>query len=123
LLDRGLGRTVSLELQRLGWLVHRIADEFPDDAQDIADEDWIEYGLRRGWVPLSKDGRIKGRGHERSPLVTYSGTLFYLDNQQLKIAAMVERFHLNRQRIERAARRGGPAIYAVSADSIRKAWP
>lgn len=55
--------------------------------------------------------------------MAYSGTLFYLDNQQLRIAAMVERFDLNRERIERAARRGGPAIYAVSANAIRKTWP
>jgi hypothetical protein len=114
---------VSHELERLGWHVHCIADEFPNDAQDIADEDWIGYGLRRGWVLLSKDGRIKGRGHERSPLVTYAGTLFYLDNQELRIAAMVERSHLNRGRIEHAVRRGGPAIYAVSANGIRTTWP
>jgi hypothetical protein len=103
--------------------VHRVADEFPHDAQKIADEEWIEYGLVRGWVPLCKDGRIRGRSHEHNPLITYGGALFHLDNQQLPIAEMVARFTSNLSRIERAARRGGPAIYAVAADSIRRTWP
>lgn len=123
LLDRGLGRTVPDELERLGWHVHRIADEFPNDAQEIPDEKWIEHGVVRGWVPLCKDGRIKGRSHEHNPLVVHQATLFYLDNQQLLIADMVARFEANRSQIERAARRGGPAIYAVTADTIRKTWP
>jgi hypothetical protein len=114
---------VPAELARLGWRIHRITDEFPDDAQKVPDEDWITNGLERGWVPLCKDGRIKGRAAERNPLVTYEATLFYLDNQRLLVAEMVARFVANRSHIERAARRGGPAIYAVSADTIRKTWP
>jgi PIN like domain len=114
---------VPSELERSGWRIHRITDEFPNDAQDIPDEKWIEHGLVRGWVPLCKDGRIKGRARERNPLVVFEAALFYLDNQQLRIAEMVSRFETNRERIERAARRGGPAIYAVSAMAIRKTWP
>ncbi|MCX5161633.1 hypothetical protein OOK39_20490 [Streptomyces sp. NBC_00264] len=56
-------------LAELGWHIHLIAEEFPDDAQDISDEAWIAYGLERGWHPLCKDGRIKTRAHERQPLV------------------------------------------------------
>lgn len=87
-------------MEARGWLVHCVADEFPDDAKKIPDEDWIEHGL-----------------------VVHGGTLFHLDNQQLPIAAMVERFVVNLPHIERAAGLGGPAIYAVSAGSIRKTWP
>jgi hypothetical protein len=83
-LDRGLGRGVADGLRAHGWLVHRVADHFPDDAQCVADEDWLSYGLERGWVPLCKDGRIKGRHHEREPLVVHSAVLFHLDNQQLR---------------------------------------
>jgi hypothetical protein len=74
-------------------------------------------------VPLCKDGRIKGRGEERSPLVAYAATLFYLDNQRLPIAEMVRRFHEARHKIERRVRRGGPAIYAVTAGGVEKRWP
>lgn len=111
------------ELARLGWKIHRITDEFPDDAQDIDDQDWISYGLDRGWVPLCKDGRIKGRSKERDPLIVHRSVLFYLDNQQLPLAEMVRRFHEARQKIERRVRRGGPAAYAVTVDDVRKTWP
>jgi hypothetical protein len=114
---------VAEELARLGWKIHRITDVFPDDAQDIDDQDWITYGLDRGWVPLCKDGRIKGRNKERDPLIVYCAVLFYLDNQQLPRAEMVRRFHHARQKIERRVRRGGPAAYAVTADDVRKTWP
>lgn len=122
-LDRGLGRGVAEELTGLGWVIHRIADVFPNDAQDTSDGAWIEHGVAHGWVPLCKDGRIKGRTTERSPLVTYRATLFYLDNQRLLVAEMVRRFHQARHKIERRARRRGPAIYAVTADGVEKRWP
>ena len=121
--DRSLGRTVPAELRKLGWHIHLIADEFPDDAQNVADDTWIDYGLARSWVPVCKDGRIKGRTDERHPLVVHQAALFYLDNQQLRIADMIARLSVNHARIERAAKRGGPAIYAVSADGVRKTWP
>lgn len=123
LFDRSLGRGVPAELRKLGWRIHLIADEFPDDAQTIGDDTWIDHGLVRRWVPICKDGRIRGRTAERNPLVVHHAVLFYLDNQQLRIAEMVARLDANRARIERAARRGGPAIYAISADSVRRTWP
>ncbi|MFF7843013.1 hypothetical protein ACFZC6_30100 [Streptomyces ossamyceticus] len=54
-------------LRANGWTVHRIGDVFPDDGQDIPDEEWITHGLDRSWVPLSKDGRIKTRDLEIRP--------------------------------------------------------
>jgi PIN domain-containing protein len=123
LFDRSLGRAVPAELRKLGWRIHLIADVFPDDAQDIADDAWIDYGLVRHWVPVCKDGRIRGRTEERHPLVVHGAVLFYLDNQQLRIAEMITRLEENRSRIEQAARRGGPAICAISADRVRRTWP
>jgi hypothetical protein len=122
-LDRGLGRGVAEELTRLGWVIHRIVDVYPDDARDVPDEQWIEHGVERGWVPLCKDGRIKGRDKERSPLVIHQATLFFLDSQKIQVAEMVRRFHQSRHKIERRARRGGPAIYAVTAEGVEKRWP
>jgi hypothetical protein len=122
-LDRGLGRGVHAGLTVLGWLVHRAADHFPDDAQDVPDQDWLEYGLARGWTPLCKDGRIKGRSSERAPLEHHRAVLFYLDNQRLLRAEMVRRFHDAQSRVYAAVLRGGPAAYAVNADGIRRTWP
>ncbi|WP_447005398.1 hypothetical protein ACRAKI_02325 [Saccharothrix isguenensis] len=110
-------------LRAHGWLVHRIAEYFPDDAQCVADEDWLSYGLERGWVPLCKDGRIKGRNHEREPLVVHSAVLFYLNNQQLRRDEMVARFHRVRSAIDHAVERGGPAVYAIGESAIRRTWP
>ncbi|WP_327290388.1 toxin-antitoxin system, toxin component, PIN family protein [Streptomyces sp. NBC_01198] len=122
-LDRNLGRKVADELRALGWAVHRIGDVFPSDAQDISDQDWIAHGLDQGWVPLSKDGRIKTRDLEIQPVFDRSAVLFYLNNQQLRSIEMVERLHLCRDAILRAVDKGGPAAYAVGADGIERTWP
>lgn len=122
-LDRGLGRGVAEGLRELGRLVHRISDHFPDDAQQTEDEEWLAYGLERGWVPMCKDGRIKGRRTERAPIEAHEAVLFYLDNQQLRRSEMINRFQNARDAIHAAIERGGPAIYAVSADNIRRTWP
>ncbi|MGM1062310.1 hypothetical protein [Saccharothrix sp. Mg75] len=122
-LDRGLGRGVADGLRARGWLVHRITDHYPDDAQCVPDEEWLAYGLERGWVPLCKDGRIKGRHHEREPIAVHSAVLFYLNNQQLRREEMISRFVNARPAMERAVRRGGPAVYAVAESTIRRTWP
>jgi len=107
----------------LGWTVHRITDHFPNDAQDVEDEVWLAHGLEQGWSPMCKDGRIKGRDAERAPLERHDGVLFYLDNQRLLVAEMIDRFHHNQQAIYRAVDRGGPRTYAVGATDIRATWP
>lgn len=122
-LDRNLGRRVAEGLRACGWVVHRIGDAFPDDGQDVADEEWITYGLDRSWVPLSKDGRIKSRDLEIRPVLEREAVLFYLDNQQLRSAEMVERLVARRDAIHRAVDRGGPAAYAVRSDRIERTWP
>lgn len=122
-LDRNLGRRVAEELRTLGWTVHRIGDVFPDDGQDIADDEWITHGLDQSWVPLSKDGRIKTRDLEIQPVLDREAVLFYLDNQQLRSAEMVERLDSHRDAIHRAIEKGGPAAYAVRRDRIERTWP
>ena len=122
-LDRNLGRRVAEGLRACGWTVHRIGDVFPDDGQDVADEAWITYGLGRSEVPLSKDGRIKSRDLEIRPVLERAAVLFYLDNQQLRSAEMVDRLDAHREAIHRAAGRGGPAAYAVRGDRIERTWP
>lgn len=100
-----------------------MAEEFPDDGQQVEDEVWIAYGLERGWVPLCKDGRIKGRDDERAPLVRHAGVLFYLDNQQLRAEEMFRRIHEAQEAVYRAVAHGGPAAYAIGATGIRRTWP
>jgi hypothetical protein len=122
-LDRNLGRRVAEGLRACGWTVHRIGDVFPDDGQDVADEEWIAYGLDQSWVPLSKDGRIKSRDLEIRPVLERDAVLFYLDNQQLRSVEMVERLDAHREAIHRAVGKGGPAAYAVRRDRVERTWP
>jgi hypothetical protein len=122
-LDRNLGRRVAEELRDRGWVVHRIVDVFPGDAQDIPDEEWITYGLDRSWVPLSKDGRIKTRDLEIQPVLDRCAVLFYLDNQQLRTLEMVERLDGHRSAIYRAVEKGGPAAYALRQGGLERTWP
>jgi hypothetical protein len=66
--DRGLGKNVALELIELGWVIHRVTDHFPNDAQDVSDPEWIEYKLQRLWIPFHKDQRIRNNPTERAPI-------------------------------------------------------
>ncbi|MFJ4617493.1 toxin-antitoxin system, toxin component, PIN family protein [Streptomyces sp. NPDC088812] len=122
-LDRNLGRRVAEGLRACGWTVHRIGDVFPHDGQDVPDEEWIAHGLDRSWVPLPKDGRIKTRDLEIRPVLEREAVLFYLDNQQLRSTAMVERLVACRDAIHRAVEKGGPAAFAVRHDHIERTWP
>ncbi|MFF7388537.1 toxin-antitoxin system, toxin component, PIN family protein [Streptomyces scabiei] len=122
-LDRNLGRRVAEGLRACGWTVHRIGDVFPDDGQDIPDEEWIAHGLDRSWVPLSKDGRIKTRDLEIRPVLEREAVLFYLDNQQLRSAEMIDRLSMHQNANHRAIEKGGPAAYAVRHDRIERTWP
>ncbi|MFE1366704.1 toxin-antitoxin system, toxin component, PIN family protein [Streptomyces anulatus] len=122
-LDRNLGRRVADELRARGWIVHHIGDVFPEDGQRIADEEWIDHGLRRLWVPLSKDGRIKTRDAEIRPVRDHAAVFFYLDNQQLSSIQMVERLNTHRSAMYEAIEKGGPSAYAVRHDRIERTWP
>jgi hypothetical protein len=66
---------------------------------------------------------IRGRDHEREPVERYAGVLFYLDNQQLLVDEMVRRIARAEAEIIKAVTRGGPALYAIGADAIRRTWP
>jgi hypothetical protein len=63
-LERSLGKLTAEGLLEQGWVVHTISDYFPDDGADVSDEEWIEFGVGRGWVCLTKDKRIRYRAAE-----------------------------------------------------------
>src|SRR5262249_40830355 len=56
--DRCLGKNAPGLLRAWGWKVHLITDHYPDDAQNIADDEWMAEGLERGWSLLTQDDRI-----------------------------------------------------------------
>lgn len=123
LVDRNFGKTVPLRLAELGWRLHLVAEVFPHDGMHTEDETWVEHAFVNGWMPLCKDGRIKGRDHEREPVERHRGVLFYLNNQQLLVADMVQWIHQAQALIYRACQRPGPACYAITRHGIDRTWP
>lgn len=87
--DRSLGKRSARLLVEAGWVIHLIADHYPDDAAHVSDEAWIEEGCRRGWALLTKDQRIRYRAQE---LAALAGSLFCLSSGNLGLDEMAHRF-------------------------------
>jgi hypothetical protein len=96
-------------LVQRGWIVHLVTGHFPDDAQNVGDPEWIEYGLTRGWALLTQDERIRRQPAALAPLRQYNGSIFCLSSAELPVEARAERFHAHQRVIyDRAgSRRGG----------------
>ncbi|SNY61768.1 hypothetical protein [Paractinoplanes atraurantiacus] len=90
--DRCLGRGTSRLLRQQGWIVHDITDHFENDAQDVGDPEWMEYGLSRGGSLLSQDKRIRNQVSALGLLNDHSGRIFCLSSGNLLISDRAERF-------------------------------
>lgn len=120
-LDRALGVGFARALREAGWLAYRIADVFPDDAQSVTDEQWIETGSQRGWAMLTRDKRIRYRSHELEAL---NGQIFCLANGNLSVSESAQRFIEAQVAIERAVSTGARGFWKVYEEGrIRRTWP
>lgn len=120
--DRSLGKISARRLREAGHVVHLIAEYYPDDAQRIADEDWISEGCRRGWVLLTKDRRIRYRAQELAAL--QDGFLFCLSDGNANLDTISETWSFAMTAIVRAVARGATGFWHVYADgSIKRMWP
>jgi hypothetical protein len=97
--DRCLGRRAPDLLVEAGWIVHVIGDHFPDDAANVGDPEWVEYGLRRNWSLLTQDERISTQPAVRELLSRYRGCVHCLDSANLSAAAKAGRFEAHRRSI------------------------
>ena len=121
-LDRSLGRITVTRLQDAGYVVHLIADHYPEDASDVPDEEWIAEGCSQGWVLLTKDKRIRYRAEELEAL--QEGHLFCLVSGSMDIDAMTQAFLHALPRIGRAAHDEPVGFWHVYRDGkIRRMWP
>lgn len=121
--DRSLGKLTAGRLREDGWSLHLIADEYPDDAASVVDEEWIAEGCRRGWVLLTKDRAIRYRAREIAALAPDS-LLFCLARGDWSVDVMVRALHLARPRIERAIARGEAGFWHVYQDGqIKRMGP
>ena len=121
-LDRSLGRITASRLRDAGYDVHLIADHYPDDATDVADQEWIAEGCSRGWVLLTKDKRIRYRAAELEAL--HEGHLFCLVGGNLDIDGMSQAFLNAIPKIERVAQEEPIGFWHVYRNGqIKRMWP
>lgn len=122
--DRCLGKEAPRILIAHGWAVRMIADEFPDDAQQVGDDQWMAYGAARGWVLLSQDDRIRRNSAAVNVVIEHAAVAFCLDSAQLTRRAKADRFLTHAPRIHRAIRRAVKdqtyAYYVVHHDKIER---
>lgn len=119
--DRSLGKRSAQSLIDAGWIIHLIADHYPDDAANVSDVDWIEEGCHRDWTLLTKDQRIRYRADELSAL---NGLLFCLSSGNLGLDAMAQRFLAARPAIERAITHEETGFWLVYDEGrVEKRWP
>jgi hypothetical protein len=90
--DRCLGKGAPARLVELGWIVHTISDHFPDDAQQISDPRWVEYGMQRGWSLLTQDERMSTQVTVKAMLRKYRGCIHCLDSANLPVQVRADRF-------------------------------
>ena len=120
--DRSLGKASANRLRDRGWIIHLIADFYPDDASDVADEQWIAEGCSRGWMLLTKDKKIRYRARELGALET--GHLFCLVSGNLGLDDMAQRFVEAEQAMISASRRHPIGFWHVHAQGrITRMWP
>ena len=120
--DRSLGKASARRLRELGLVIHLIADFYPDDAQDIPDEDWIAEGCRRGWVLLTKDKRIRDRAQELAALS--DGFLFCLADGNADLEAIAYAFTSAASAMSGAVSRRNVGFWHVYKDgTIKRMWP
>lgn len=121
--DRSLGKISAHRLRESGYVVHLIAEFYPDDAQKIADESWIAEGCERGWVLLTKDRRIRYRAEELAALGS-EGFLFCLADGNANLESIAGTWLAALPAIERAFQRQATGFWHVYADgTIKRMWP
>lgn len=121
-LDRSLGKKTASGLWEAGYVVHLVADHYPNDADEVPDEDWIAEGCSQGWILLTKDKRIRYRAAELEAL--QAGHLFCLITGNMNIEAMTQAFLDALPKIERAAREEPVGFWHVYRNGkIRRMWP
>jgi hypothetical protein len=121
-LDRSLGRITASRLREAGYVVHLIADHYPDDAGNVPDEEWIAEGCSNGWNLLTKDKRIRYRAAELEAL--QEGHLFFLVSGIMDMDGMTRAFLNALPKIERVARDEPVGFWHVYRDGkVKRMWP
>lgn len=120
-LDRSLGKTTAARLREAGYRINLIADFYPLDAADIADEQWIKDGCSRGWILLTKDQRIRYRPSELGAL---NGRMFCLASGNQNLSEQADTLLRAMPAIMGACAANPIGFWKIYADGrLRKTWP
>ena len=112
-LDRSLGNNVVADLLRAGGVTVELHDShFP---QDCADDVWIPAVTEKGWLILTKDGRIRKRAGHLEALRAAGAAAFILTSADATGSENANAFLRALDRVRRlAAKYMRPLIATVS---------
>ena len=112
-IDHSLGgKLIAQRLRDLGAQVETLADHFPINTPDV---DWLKAVGDKGWIVLSKDGRIRRDSVERATLKAAGVRAFFLTQQGLTGDEMADIFANALQgMVNRAHSQPAPFIYTLS---------
>jgi hypothetical protein len=107
---------VAAALREIGLRIEVHHDHFGDGSvEEISDEFWIREVTRRGWVIVTRDGRIRRNPLERLAFVEAGARVFNVVNGSATALQVAEAFRKARPAIERIlANQRGPFIAGLS---------
>lgn len=120
--DRSLGdHQVPERLRDAGLALTTMREHYgKDQAQGVADTEWIELTAARGWIAFHKDDAIRRNAAERLAVTRLSARMFCIPNANLTAAEAATRFIRNLRAIAAAAEDVGPFIYSVHTRTIER---
>ncbi|XVV13235.1 hypothetical protein ACQP2X_02430 [Actinoplanes sp. CA-131856] len=110
-------------LRQQGWITHDITDHFENDAQDVGDPEWMDYGLSRGWSFLTQDKRIRNQVSALELLGDHGGRIFCLSSGNLLVSDRAERFHSQQSAIFQHVVAGAVGFFVVYDHGVVRRWP
>jgi predicted nuclease of predicted toxin-antitoxin system len=86
--DENIGRNLVIGLRQWGYdNVEHIHDNFPPGT---ADEVWLEYVGKNGYVLITKDKKIRKHPKEKAALIKYKIVAFYLGGSEVGTRQMAK---------------------------------
>lgn len=112
LVERPLGKRVTIALRDHGFTVIAFTDHFTDGAPD---EEWIVKAASERWVVLTKDAAVRRRPNERLAIRNSGLRVFTLTRGTWTSEQMSQAFITAARRIERVLKRyKGPFVARVT---------
>lgn len=93
------------------------------NAQGVADHEWIALVAQQNWIGLHKDAHIRRRALEQASVMETGARMFCVADANLTAADAAQWILNNLNRIAQAAAQPGPYIYAIYSHRINRVLP